>query len=570
MHLTIVRKIWMCFFILVSGYVVILTSNLMNDKNVELYHETVFAYWTPCAGISHGVELHFNNQQKYYQESIIFGEKKMLTFARENKDEVLKYLTNLKELSEEFKQTEVDYDKIIDEFRAYSDKATSIYSKSISEMGKGRGLNQPGLKSVYDEGERLKNVFSEISKYYSDYLKNEPPKILIAMKRTRIFNWSLSIGVVGIVFAIVLFVVKHSIKNPIMETIGKIKEISRGDLGVRFIMRGNDEISTVSMALNNMMESMEERATIAQAISSGDLTQNVIPNSERDRFGYVMQEMIESLNQVIGELIEAAAQVESGAIEISSSSIALSDGALQQAVAVKDIANSMSLIGEMTGTNAENAGKASELAMATVEIVKTGVKRMEELAGAMESIRESGDIVAKIIVTIDSIAFQTNLLALNAAIEAARAGKHGKGFAVVAQEVRSLASRCAKAASESSELLAGSVEKVHEGNLMAEKTTRVLNDIEKGMTQLSGFIGEIAASSYEQAQGISKVNVGLEKIKTVTEQNTSNSEETSAASEQLSVQASHVRSIVGRFKIKKGSKSHPVELPDHTDEIPHF
>ncbi|MFA6012900.1 MAG: methyl-accepting chemotaxis protein [Desulfobacteraceae bacterium] len=570
MHLTIVRKIWMCFFILVSGYVVILTSNLINDKNVELYHETVFAYWSPCAGISHGVVLHFNNQQNYYQDSILFGEKKMLTFAQENKNEVLKHLIELKELSEAFKQNEVDYDKVIDEFKKYSDIATTTYSKSVSELDTRRGLNQRSLKSVLDEGERLKKVFSEISSYYSDYLKNEPSKILIVIKRTRIFNWTLSMGVVGLVFSIVLFVVRQSIQNPIMETIGKIKEIAKGDLGVRFILRSNDEIATVSMALNNMMESMEERATIAQAISSGDLTQNVVPNSERDRFGYVMQEMIESLNQVIGELIEAAAQVESGAIEISSSSIALSDGALHQSVAVKDIAISMGLIGEMTGTNAENAAKASELALATVEIVKTGVKRMEELAGAMDSIRESGDIVAKIIVTIDSIAFQTNLLALNAAIEAARAGKHGKGFAVVAQEVRSLASRCAKAASESSELLAGSVEKVHEGNLMAEKTTRVLNEIEKGMTHLSGFIGEIAASSYEQAQGIAKVNMGLEKIKAVTEQNTSNSEETSAASEQLSVQASHVRSIVGRFKIKKVSIPYPGELPDHRDEIPHF
>jgi len=139
---------------------------------------------------------------------------------------------------------------------------------------------------------------------------------------------------------------------------------------------------------------------------------------------------------------------------------------------------------------------------------------------------------------------------LNAAVEAARSGKHGKGFAIVAQEVRHLATRCASAALEASELLENSVEKVSEGTRVAEKNSDVLREIEMGITTLNGIVADIATACMEQAQSIGHVNSGLEKINAVTMSNTSNSEETSVAAETLAVQASHVRRIVERFTLR--------------------
>jgi methyl-accepting chemotaxis protein len=207
----------------------------------------------------------------------------------------------------------------------------------------------------------------------------------------------------------------------------------------------------------------------------------------------------------------------------------------------------MTEMASQTTTNAENANQANQLALQARDDAEKGNMHMAELMKAMTDINESGKNISKIIKVIDEIAFQTNLLALNAAVEAARAGRHGKGFAVVAEEVRNLAARSAKAARETAELIEGSVAKANNGSETAHMTAGALDKIVNGVTKVTDLVGEIAAASNEQAEGISQVNTGLGQIDQVTQQNTASAEECAAAAEELSSQSSQLKAMLARF-----------------------
>jgi methyl-accepting chemotaxis protein len=181
---------------------------------------------------------------------------------------------------------------------------------------------------------------------------------------------------------------------------------------------------------------------------------------------------------------------------------------------------------------------------------------MQRLSQAIVDIKRASDETAKIVKTIDEIAFQTNLLALNAAVEAARAGDAGKGFAVVAEEVRNLAMRSAEAAKNTARLIEEAVHKAEGGVTLNQEVLQNLEEIVSQVHKVSEVIGEIAAASEQQQQGVVQLNTAVEQLNQVTQQTAANSEETASTAQELSIQAAEMRHLVQAFQLSPAAVVH--------------
>ena len=249
--------------------------------------------------------------------------------------------------------------------------------------------------------------------------------------------------------------------------------------------------------------------------------------------------------RAISETLSAGAEQTAGAAgQVSSASQSLAEGASEQAASLEETSSSLEEMSSMTKRNAETAGKVKELGSEARKAGDLGVKDMTALVSAMDAIKTSSADIAKIIKTIDEIAFQTNILALNAAVEAARAGEAGAGFAVVADEVRNLAQRCAQAAKETASKIEDAVQKSAVGADISAKVAKSLEEIVGTARQVDEMAGEVAAASQEQSQGMAQVNTAVTQMDKVTQSNAANAEESAAAAEELTAQAEALKDAV--------------------------
>jgi len=403
-----------------------------------------------------------------------------------------------------------------------------------------------------------------------------------------------------LISALLGYYISKLISKPLNATVAMIDEMGKGIMDTRLNIDRNDEIGKMAKTLDKFADNMHNVIVgTMKKISNGDVSMEVVPICAEDEIGNALKKTVESLRRLIitdgGRVLQAAAQkdlsqrltgeyegdfatmknnintvmqcldealrqVSEATVQVSGASGEISDGSQtlaqssnEQASSLEEVSSSLEEMSSMTKQNADNSNQAKILASEARSAANEGDASMKRMADAIHHIKQSSDNTAKIIKTINEIAFQTNLLALNAAVEAARAGEAGKGFAVVAGEVRDLAMRSAEAAKNTETMIEESVKSANSGVSITEEVAVSLSKIVDRTAKVGGFIAEIAAASNEQSTGIEQVNIAVSQMNKVTQSNAANSEKSAGAAEELNCQAEELAHLVGTFKLSAGT-----------------
>ena len=333
--------------------------------------------------------------------------------------------------------------------------------------------------------------------------------------------------------------------------------------------RARSNQSAVSAALAPSVDSNHELVNIKDGTELTAVIQAALQGNLIDRVrmqgksGFLaklcgsVNELLDSMASAIRQIQAVAGEVSRGAEAISVGNGNLSQRTEEQSSSLEETATSMEQMTATVKQNAENAGQASQLAIAARGQAESGGTVVGKAVGAMAEINDASRKIADIIGVIDEIAFQTNLLALNAAVEAARAGEQGRGFAVVASEVRSLAGRSATAAKEIKALIQDSVRKVEDGSTLVTESGQTLEQIVVSVKKVSDIVAEIAAASREQSSGIEQVNRAVMQMDELTQQNGTLVEEARASSHAMAEQARSLSNMMDRYRVAGGGLAAP-------------
>ena len=346
------------------------------------------------------------------------------------------------------------------------------------------------------------------------------------------------------------------IVTPLRDIGSALDRLAAGDTSALVTADYKGDYNVLKVAANELSQQLhtlivEDAGLALNSAAARDLTKRVEKTYKGDfeKMKLNINLVLQSLDESLGQVVTAAEQVTAAATQISVGSQLQAQGASEQASSLEEVSSGLQEMSSMTRQNAASAKEARSLSDGARGAAERGMDNMQKLSSAIDLIKKSSAATAKIIKTIDEIAFQTNLLALNAAVEAARAGDAGKGFAVVAEEVRNLAMRSAEAAKNTANMIEESVRNSENGVSLNELVSGDLKDISDQVRKVSEVMGEIAVASEQQKQGVDQINTAIDQVNSVTQQAAASSEESATASEELSGQAEELLSMVSSFQL---------------------
>jgi methyl-accepting chemotaxis protein len=362
------------------------------------------------------------------------------------------------------------------------------------------------------------------------------------------------------------------VKESLQRLTGEVKQVidaaRAGQLSTRGDARAFEgAYREVVSGINDVMHAFDapirEAKSVLEEVSRRNLSKRMVGKYQGDYAAVKdsLNQALDNLDGTLSSVSDAADQVALASTEIATGNQSLSHAAVDQASSLEEVKTKLQDITTVSTRNAASAQQARDLAERAFRGAERGVESVRQLSAAVSAIKNHADQTAKIVKTIDEIAFQTNLLALNAAVEAARSGDAGKGFAVVAEEVRNLAMRSAEAAKTTAGIIEESMKSSALGVRINGEVSVNFDEIAANVRNVVEVMSEIAGASETQSRGVGQVSTAVEEMSRATQQNAATTEESAAAAEELSAQATSVQALVNEFALTTSHASKAARGP---------
>lgn len=440
--------------------------------------------------------------------------------------------------------------------RSNLSKIDSVYTQIVEEINQGRAASARRLLSEFtpaiSAAETAANALSVQGAADAETFLAESASYTNAS----ILFQDVIFAVIAIISILTALRMSAGIVRPVGSVAEGVKQIAQGRLDTRIEVDRTDEVGTLAGELNETMGAVssyiQDISDVLGQIGQGDISMEVTRDYVGD-FHVIrdsLNQIIDSLNHTMEQIGASCDQVRSGSESLASSAEKLAQGAVEQSSALEEFERALGRTAELTRGDAKNAAEVKAISIQASDQVAGGAQQMGQMMDSMRDINDSSNEIAKVIKIIEDIAFQTNILALNASVEAARAGEAGKGFAVVADEVRNLANKSQDAAKNTAAMIGRSATAVDAGMKNAEASVAILTQVRELVDRMAALLGDIDASTAEQARAFDDMTQAVDQISGVVHANSAAAEENSVASEELSTQAELLDQMVQRFKLR--------------------
>lgn len=369
---------------------------------------------------------------------------------------------------------------------------------------------------------------------------------------------SLLVSAMSIIAVLIaVFILSRKYFSPLEDISRKIEAIAEGDLSISFddIKEVSYEVAVLKHSLSSMTNDLKRYIkNISENLgrmAECDISHLALTEYKGDyrAIQKSMTDIHSNLNHVLKSIQLSSVRLSDMAGESSSTTSRIADSTSRQASTVQQLSTSVEHVNATMQSLAEENHVSMEKANHSADGIQDAVHLMSRMDSAMREMRDKSDAIAKIIKTIDDIAFQTNILALNAAVEAARAGSAGKGFAVVADEVRNLAGKSAEAAKSTSGLIAETVSAIVAGEKITEDVVNAINMVAGTSSGVSESMGHVTDIISGQQEAIHQITAGIEHIATEVHSNAGATQESSAIAASVGEMAHSIHDDLEKFKL---------------------